>query len=107
MDQQDLILVFSTVQSAEDADRMARELVAQSLVACVQIDGPVRSHYRWAGKVECAEEYRLLLKTSRKAWPQLKEKLLQIHPYEEPEILMLEVGEASAGYREWVIEQTT
>jgi periplasmic divalent cation tolerance protein len=103
----ELILVISTVETADDADRIARALVDQSLAACVQIDGPIRSHYRWSGQVETATEYRLMIKSSRAAWPRLLEKLAKMHPYDEPEIITLTVSDAAAGYRDWVIDQTT
>ena len=105
-DDQDLILVISTVASAEDADRLATALVEQSLAACVQIEGPIHSLYRWAGKMESSQEFRLMIKSSRQTWPRLKEELAELHPYDEPEIIMLEVSDASEGYRKWVIEQT-
>lgn len=102
-----LIVVMTTVESADDADRLAIALVDQSLAACVQIDGPIRSHYRWAGQRQLGNEFRLLIKTSDSAWTLLKQKLAKLHPYDEPEIIRLEVGDASDGYRDWVIDQTT
>ena len=102
-----LAMVISTVSSAQEAEALAAALVDQALAACVQIDGPVTSHYRWAGKVEQASEFRLMIKTSQKAWPALHEKLASLHPYEEPQIIMLAISDASDGYRDWVIDQTT
>ena len=102
-----LAVVVTTVESMEDADRLARDLVDQSLVACAQIDGPIVRHYRWAGKVEKASEFRLMLKTTHTAWPALKEKLAKSHPYDEPENILLPVADASDGYLAWVVEQTT
>ena len=102
-----IVLVITTVESASDAQTVARTLVDQSLAACVQIDGPVTSHYRWAGKVERATEFRLMIKTSRNAWPELRERLSKLHPYDEPEIIMLPIADVTDGYRSWVIEQTT
>ncbi len=102
-----LVLVMTTVASVEDADELARSLVDQSLAACVQVDGPIISHYRWAGKVERATEFRLLIKTSQTAWTKLKEKLSKLHPYDEPEIIMLPIADVTDGYRDWVIDQTT
>lgn len=102
-----LALVMTTVDSAEHADQVARSLVDQSLAACVQIDGPIISHYRWAGNVERANEFRLLIKTSSMAWPALKEKLSRLHPYDEPEIIMVPIADVTDGYRNWVIDQTT
>ena len=87
-DSETIVLVVTTVESAEDAERIARSMVDQSLAACVQVDGPVTSHYRWAGRVEQATEFRLMIKTSRAAWPDLREKLARQHPYDEPEIIM-------------------
>lgn len=102
-----LALVMTTVGSAQDADALARSLVDQSLAACVQIDGPITSHYRWAGQVERASEFRLMIKTSLSSWPKLKERLAKLHPYDEPEIIMLPIADVTDGYRDWVIDQTT
>jgi periplasmic divalent cation tolerance protein len=102
-----LVLVITTVESASDAEKLAQTLLDQSLAACVQIDGPITSRYRWAGRVESANEFRLMIKTSASAWPLLKEKLAKLHPYDEPEIIMLPITDATEGYRDWVIDQTT
>jgi periplasmic divalent cation tolerance protein len=102
-----LAMVITTVSSAQEAESLASVLVGQSLAACVQIDGPVTSHYRWAGRVEKASEFRLTIKTSQQAWPALHEKLLNLHSYEEPEIIMFAVHDASDGYRAWVLDQTS
>lgn len=102
-----LVLVITTVESASDASSLARSLVDQSLAACVQVDGPITSHYRWAGEVESKSEFRLMIKTSASTWPRLKEKLAKQHPYDEPEIVMLAVEDVTDGYRDWVVNQTT
>ncbi|GAA4463133.1 divalent-cation tolerance protein CutA [Novipirellula rosea] len=106
-DSSPLALIISTVELEADAQRIANDLVAQSLAACVQIDGPIQSVYRWNGQVEQATEFRLMIKTTLAVWPKLKERLLKMHPYDEPEIIMLPVAGASQGYQSWVIEQTT
>ncbi|TWU35096.1 divalent-cation tolerance protein CutA [Novipirellula artificiosorum] len=101
------VLVISTVASTQDAERIADDLISQSLAACVQMDGPIQSFYRWAGKVERATEYRLLIKTTSAAWPKLRERLAKQHPYDEPEIVMIPIRDGSDGYLNWVIEQTS
>ena len=106
-DPTELAMVITTVASAQDAESLAKALVDQSWAACVQIDGPITSHYRWAGKVEKTSEFRLLIKTSQAAWPKLHERLARLHPYEEPEIIKFAIDDASDGYRNWVIDQTT
>ena len=106
-DANELIVVISTTETRDEADRLAGELVERNLAACVQIDGPVRSQYRWAGQTHADEEHRLMIKSRLGVWPTLREKLGQLHPYDEPEIIMLPVTGASAGYRDWVIDQTS
>ncbi len=105
-DPQTLVLVISTVETAEQAEQLASALVEGSLAACVQIDGPVISRYRWQGKTESTREYRLMIKSTFRAWPELKSDLAARHPYDEPEIIMLPVADAAEGYRDWVLEQT-
>lgn len=102
-----LLVAISTTETREDADRLAGELLERGLTACVQIDGPIRSHYRWAGKTQCESEYRLMIKSRMGVWGELKAKLAELHPYDEPEIVMMPVEDASAGYRDWVVDQTS
>jgi periplasmic divalent cation tolerance protein len=102
-----LAMVMTTVANQEDADRLAQALVDQCLAACVQIDGPVTSCYRWAGEVQKTNEFRLIIKTSCKAWPPLKEKMTKLHPYDEPELILFNIDDASDGYRAWVNDQTS
>ncbi|EMI16810.1 Divalent ion tolerance protein, CutA1 [Rhodopirellula maiorica SM1] len=106
-DSSTLALIISTVELEADAKRLATELVTLSLAACVQIDGPIQSVYRWDGHVELATEYRLMIKSTLAVWPKLKERLAKMHPYDEPEIIMLPIAEASDGYRSWVVDQTS
>ncbi len=102
-----LVLVWTTVESTEEADHLAKTLVGESLAACVQVDGPVSSHYRWAGEIQSATEYRLAIKSTMDAWPRLKQRLASLHPYDQPEILMSVIDDASDGYRVWAIDQTS
>ncbi|NND98423.1 MAG: divalent-cation tolerance protein CutA [Pirellulaceae bacterium] len=101
-----LICCTSTVATQADADRIAQQLIERSMAACVQIDGPISSHYRWQGEQHCDTEFRLTIKSSANVWPELKACLAEIHPYDEPQILMIPIADASAGYRAWVLQQT-
>lgn len=101
-----LAIVLTTVASQEDADRLATALLDRNLAACVQIDGPLRSHYRWQGESHCDQEYRLVIKTTSQAWLTLKSVLPKLHPYQEPQVLLLAVQDATMSYGDWVISQT-
>ena len=102
-----LVLVTTTVDSMSDAEELAKLVLDHSLAACVQIEQPIVSLYRWKGKLERASEVRLTLKTTVSRWPDLKLKLGQAHRYEEPEIIMCEIKDSTDGYCNWVIEQTS
>ena len=101
-----LCVVLTTVDSASHAERLATDLIDRSLAACVQVDGPMVSHYRWAGNKEQTDEYRLTIKTTVAVWPMLRDRLNETHPYAEPQILMLPVADSTPGYQAWVNEQT-
>ncbi len=97
-----MIQVQTTVGRPSDADRLAALLVDGGLAACAQVVGPIRSRYRWRGAVETAEEWLLLVKTTRAAWPGVERAILAAHPYDEPELIALPVVAGSEEYLGWV-----
>lgn len=102
----DVIELVTTVSATDEADRLAQQAIEQRLAACVQIDGPIKSVYRWRGAVESASEFRLCLKTVRTKQELLVAWLVANHPYEQPEILIRKV-DAGRSYAEWVAHETT
>jgi len=100
------IMVFTTVASSEEANRLAQALVEQRLAACVQIDGPITSCYRWKDAVETAAEWRLTIKTRAALYDPLEEAIRKLHSYEQPEILALPITAGSTGYMKWIEEET-
>lgn len=91
---------------ASSATRIARALVDERLAACVQQLPGVTSTYRWQGALETAEEVLLLIKTSRACLPTLSKRLVELHPYETPELVALEVTGGLPAYLDWVVAQT-
>ena len=98
----DKIVVLSTCANAADAERLARGLVAEQLAACVTVVPTVRSYYRWKGELETAEEFLLIIKTSRDLFDALTIELEKLHPYEVPEILALQVVAGAENYLNWM-----
>jgi periplasmic divalent cation tolerance protein len=98
----DKIVVMSTCGSAEEAHRLAHELVAQRAAACVNIVAPVRSIYRWKGRIEDAEEWLLIIKTTRASFDRLRTVLEAAHSYELPEVLAVPVVAGSPNYLAWL-----
>ncbi|MCU0686690.1 MAG: divalent-cation tolerance protein CutA [Polyangiaceae bacterium] len=90
------------------ADQIARTLVEERLVACVNAHA-VRSVYRWQGAVEQADEIMLIMKAPAEGLERLRERLVELHPYELPEFVVLDVDrEASLpAYLAWVRAEGT
>ena len=98
----DVILVLATAPSAEKAAELARALVEEKLAACGNILPGVRSIYRWNDAIEDEHEAILLLKTRSDLFEALRIRLVQLHPYECPEVLRLPVEAGHLPYLEWV-----
>lgn len=101
-----IAIALTTVQSENDAERLAAELLDRRLAACIQIDGPIVSHYRWQGKLERTTEYRLMIKLPESNWSRLSSTVDEIHPYDEPELIQLPVSAARQGYVQWVLDES-
>lgn len=82
-------IAWTTVAARADAERLAADAVARGLAVCVQIDGPIVSHYRWQGRDHRAKEFRLCFKCLPARLAALKKQVLAAHPYEEPEWLVV------------------
>jgi periplasmic divalent cation tolerance protein len=98
----DLLQVYTTLPSQEQANDLARRLVDARHAACVQVLGPVQSTYRWEGQVEQAHEWLLAAKTTAAAYAALEQAIREAHPYQVPEILAVPVAAGNAAYLDWV-----
>ena len=103
----DAIQVLTTTDNRPLAVTMAQDLVGSRLAACVQISGPVTSVYRWQGRMETAEEWTCTIKTVRRLYPAVESRIRQLHSYEEPEIVVLDLIAGSPTYLAWLREQVT
>lgn len=98
-------VVFVTVGSAEEGQRIARALVEERLAACVSRVKSVQSVYRWQGRVEESEEELLIIKTSREVFEGLKKRVQELHSYSVPEIIALPIEGGNESYLKWLAEQ--
>jgi periplasmic divalent cation tolerance protein len=98
-----ILEIRTTTDTASKAQILASKLVEHSLAACVQIDGPIQSVYRWQEKIESASEWRLSCKTTLRNRDRLIARIRELHDYDVPEILCLRVT-ASEDYAVWVAE---
>lgn len=99
-------IVFSTIDSEENAGKMARHLVEERLAACVNIISNVSSVYKWKDALEQEKECLLIIKTSENRLEELITRIVEIHPYEVPEVVAFPVEKGYPPYLEWVISET-
>ncbi|HTM07610.1 MAG TPA: divalent-cation tolerance protein CutA [Verrucomicrobiae bacterium] len=101
----EFVVVYVTVGSADEGERIASALVEERLAACVNRVGGVRSIYRWEGKVETAEEVLLIIKSRRDLFDRLKQRVAALHSYSVPEIVALPIVEGAEPYLKWLDEE--
>ncbi len=94
-------IIYSTTESKEDAITIGRNLVESNLVACANYF-PVNSIYQWKGKIEESSEYMIILKTIGENIDVVKERILEIHSYECPEIIVVKLDGGSEDYLNWI-----
>jgi periplasmic divalent cation tolerance protein len=96
-------VALTTVASLDEGRRMARVLVERRLAACVNLVPNLTSVYRWQGAVAEAEEVLLVIKTTEAQLAALEAAVRELHSYEVPEFLALQVEAASRPYLEWLL----
>ncbi len=96
--------VQTTAGSEEEAERIAAALVERHLAACVQVIGPIASHYRWQGETKRQREWLCLAKTTSARYAELEAAIRELHSYEEPEVIATPIAAGSSGYLAWVAE---
>ena len=99
-------VVLVTCGSEEEALKIAHALVEDHLAACVNLVSPIRSIYRWKGKVLDEKEWLLIIKTQAKRFDRLKIKVKSLHSYAVPEIISLPIIDGSSSYLNWIKENT-
>ncbi len=102
----DFIVVLVTCGSEEEGLKIAHALVEERLAACVNLISPVRSIYRWEGKIWDEKEWILFIKTEKERFEELERKVRSLHSYSVPEIIGLPIVEGSASYLKWLEEMT-
>ena len=95
-------IVLTTCPDAASAERIARALVEEGLAACVNILPPMRSIYRWKGKIEDASEQLLIIKSTVARFPAIRDRLRALHPYELPEIIAVPIVDGLPEYLAWL-----
>src|SRR5713226_8502475 len=97
-------LVLTTAGSEEEARKIARALVERRLAACVNIVPQIESIYRWEGKVEEAQEWLLVIKTTGAAFDRVRDAIKELPSYEVPACICISIENGSPDYLKWIVE---
>jgi len=100
------ILILITSSSEEEAVHIAERLLDERLIACANLLQPIRSLYRWQGRVCDDREVLLLCKSRRALFGQVRDRVISLHSYEVPEVVALALAEGSPSYLQWIADET-
>ncbi len=96
----EIVILVTCPENA--SDKIASQLVEEHIAACVNILPKVTSIYRFEGKLVKDIEHLLVIKTSRNLWHTLKKRVLELHPYDIPEIIQLKIEDGHEPYLQWI-----
>jgi len=97
-------VVLVTAPDLKSARALAKAALTQKFIACANLVPRVESHYAWKGKIECATEVLVLLKTRKSKLAALEKLVLAKHPYDTPEFLVLTPVAGNKKYLDWLAE---
>lgn len=100
-------IVLCTCPDPGAARRLAGGLVEARLAACVNILPGVQSVFRWQDEIQDEPEALMVIKTVAARVAQLEAWLVEHHPYDVPEVLVVKVDGGSRSYLDWLAQETT
>jgi periplasmic divalent cation tolerance protein len=103
----DAILILVTASSETEAETIAKALVEERLAACVNLVSPIRSIYRWEGKVTEEREWLLVIKTQISRFAAVAARVTALHSYQVPEVIALPIQAGAEAYLRWLREETS
>lgn len=100
------VVALSTAPSVEKGREIARVLVGEGLAACVNVLPIAHSIYRWKGELCDDAEALCVIKTRADRVETLRARLIAIHPYELPELIVLDITGGHPPYLQWIDESS-
>lgn len=96
-------IILTTTDNVKTAERIAEALLKEKLAACIQIDS-VRSFYTWEASLAGEDEFRLQIKALRKNYADIEKTIIDLHSYDIPQIIMLDIAGGFEPYLKWVLD---
>ena len=95
-------LIYINCSNKIEAEKIAKHLVKNNLVACANIGAEVESYYLWNEKVESDKEVILLLKTAKSKFDEVEKEVKSLHSYDCPCIISIDIAEGSKDFIDWI-----
>ncbi|MFP4496981.1 MAG: divalent-cation tolerance protein CutA [Vulcanimicrobiota bacterium] len=100
------ITIFVTVPDEKTGETIARNILKERLAACANMVKQIRSFYWWEDEIQDDQEYLLIIKTKLGLFNNLKETIVQLHPYDVPEIVAMPIIKGHEPYLKWLSNET-
>lgn len=100
-----MIVIYTTVANKDQATQIISKLLQERLIACANT-WPIDSYYIFEGVEKNESEVAMYLKTALSQQEAVYHKLLELHPYDCPAIISLDVEYSNTAFAHWVEEQT-
>ncbi len=100
---QPCVIILTTTNVEEIADRITQALLEADMAACVQVD-KVKSCFKWEGKIEQETEYRLMIKAKSSNYVEIEKIIVSNHNYTLPQIVRLDIAGGLPAYLNWISE---
>jgi len=96
------LIVYTTCPDEETARRISHKVVKDRVAACVHRQPAGTSVFEWEGRIEEEQEILLVIKTKEKLYGPLESAILELHPYDVPEIIAVPIENGLAAYLRWI-----
>ena len=100
-----IVLIQTTCATKEEARKIAKVLIEEKLAACIQMF-EIESFYNWNNEFCCDNETLLNIKTRKDNFEEIKSRILELHSYDLPEIIQLDITNTSEEYLKFIGENT-
>lgn len=99
---EEVVIAWTTIPTTMDGSGFARALVDGGVAACVNVFQQSQSTYRWTGETIVDDEHSVMIKTTRGCVKSLERRILELHEYDVPELLVINVLDGYSPYLDWV-----
>ena len=99
------VMITTTFTDKKELDNIINILLTEKLVSCCQVS-EIHSTYHWKNSIEQEKEYLLQMKTKKLLYPEIEKKIISLHSYETPQLVMYDIIDGYKPYLDWINQET-